>query len=345
MAKVLIDGKWIEAAVKTVAKGTSTGRWVNGKWVRYTASDMIHTTNPVVAATTKKIAHTRLPEGMLPEELTSADMTKIISSRYHSMRHTSKYNSRIISTDMAKQLKVKSNTPSSGIRVEETGTMWTYRKPSTIKDNILDFEVLPMERVSMSVNAHPDIINVLDGFIARGEVIVNGKIVKTMKPPKAYYKITAEPLEQFATQSDPITMYFREPATKEQLEAIKRITEPFKGLEEVAKADKMFHSGKLEGASWLSHAKENTPEDLYKAFKRAQGIDPKLAQAVYNQKGTKISGINLKVYDTYDVSVDTMIKHMENYRYRISAGQQFAIDSFIDDYAKAIGKSGFEVIG
>lgn len=335
----------------------STGKWINGKWVKETIrtfedgkvyTKMKFTTPCTKSSTTspviKKPAHTRLPEGMLPEELSSNDISKLITARYNAMRHCGNYKSRIISTDLARELKVKINTPDLGIKVEETGTMWTYRKPNTITDNILDFKILPRERISMSVNAHPDIINVLDGFMARGEIIVNGKVIKTIKPPKAYYKITAEPLEDFVTQSDPITMYFIEPVTKEHLEALKIITEPFKGLEDVSKADKLFHSGKIEGASWLSLARENTPEDLYKAFKHALSINPILAQGVYNLRGTKIPHINLKIYDTYDTSVTPMVKQMENYRYRISAGQQYAIDSFIDDYVKALGKSDLDIM-
>lgn len=339
-----IGGKWVkifdESQVYTRMKPSKSALDSSKAYIKMESSTSnIGTTTKSV---TREVGHARLPEGMLPEELTSNDISKLITARYNVMRHSANYKSRIISTDLAKQLKVKSSTPSLGVKVEETGTMWTYRKPNTITDNILDFKVLPVERISMSVNAHPDIINVLDGFIARGEIIVNGKLIKTMQPPKAYYKITAEPLEHFVTQSDPITMYFREPITKEQLEAIKIITEPFKGLEEVSKADKLFHSGKLKEANWLSFARENTPEDLYKSFKRAQSINPELAQGVYNNRGTKVPDINLKVYGTYDTSVSPMVKHMENYRYRISAGQQYAINSFIDDYFKAIGKAGFD---
>ncbi|DAA83487.1 MAG TPA: hypothetical protein DCS44_08265 [Cyanobacteria bacterium UBA10660] len=352
-----IDGKWVRNAVDTVADTVSKtkGRWVDGKWVKeatqvfedgkvYTkmkprTSTVGTATSPIV----REVTHTRLSEGMLPEELTANKMSDIITARYNTMRHRGNYRARILSIDLAKQLESKIYKPSLGIKVEETGTMWTYRKPHSITENILDFKTLPVERVSMSVNAHPDIINVLDGFIARGEVIVDGKILKTIKPPKAYYKIAAEPAKHFITQSDPVTMYFREPVTKEQLEAIKTITAPFKGVESVNKADKMFYSGILEDANWLSFAKENTPEDLYKLFKRAQSINPDLAKAVFIQsKGGKIPGINLKIYDIYDTTVDPMIKYIENYRYRISAGQHFTIEDFVNDYAKAVGKTGLD---
>ena len=68
----------------------------------------------------------------------------------------------------------------------------------------------------------------------------------------------------------------------------------------------------------------------------------KLAQAVYNERGTKIKDISMNVYDIYDTSVSPMVLNMENYRYRISAGQQYAIDSFINDYIKALGRTGFD---
>lgn len=354
-----INGKWVKAAAEAITETASKGRWVNGKWVKEATQVLeegkvctkmkssTSTVGTVTSPVLKEATHTRLPEGMLPEELSSNTISRIIRTRYNTMRHGANYEKRIISADMAEQLKIKSCTPCFGINIEGGlggGTMWTYRKPSWMSDNILDFTVLPTERVSMSVNAHPDIINVLDSFIARGEIVVNGKVFKTIKPPKAYYKICANPIEHFPTQSDPITLYFREPVSKEQLEAIKQITEPFRGIDEVSIADKLFHSGKVEGANWLSHARENTPDDLYRAFKRAQGIDTKLAQAVYNERGTKIKDISMNVYDIYDTSVSPMVLNMENYRYRISAGQQYAIDSFINDYIKALGRTGFDIM-
>ena len=348
-----INGKWVKAAAEAITETASKGSWVNGKWVKeatqvleegkvYTKmKSSTSTVGTVTSPVLKEATHTRLPEGMLPEELTSDSINKLINSRYNSMRHKCTYNSRIISADLAKQLEVQSLSPSNGINVEAGETMWVYRKPLSITDNILDFTVLPTERVSLSVNAHPDIINVLDSFIARGEIVVNGKVLKTIKPPKAYYKICAKPIEHFPTQSDPITLYFREPVSKEQLEAIKQITEPYRGIEEVSLADKLFHNGRIEGASWLSHSRENTPEDAYKAFKRAEAVDDNLATGVarYVKSMYRIPAKSLNVRKGYD-----HFAQMENYRYRISAGQQYAIDSFINDYIKALGRTGFDRI-
>ena len=91
----------------------------------------------------------------------------------------------------------------------------------------------------------------MDRYIAKGEVVVNGKIIITVTPPKAYYKST-DVIESYTIRPDPITMYFREPATQEQITDIVEITAPFQAPS-VAK----FPTGAVDGAHWLSHAKEH----------------------------------------------------------------------------------------
>ena len=315
-----INGKWVKTATGTVAKG----HWVNGRVytkMKTTTSTARTTTSPA----TIEVAHTRLPEGMLPEEMTIADIRHLFNARYTAMRY-GKFPKKINpSTKSEFYSTVKSND--RGMYLEETDE-WLYRKPNWITDSIVSFRIIPKERISMNVNPDPELIRVLDRYIASGEVVKDGKIIRTVTPPKAYYKST-DVLEAYEARQDPITMYFREPATKEQIADIVEITKPFQ-----APSVARFPTGAVESAHWLSHAKEHSPEDLYQLYKRAMNIDPKLGEAINRRVtiGNRVKGV--------DYGKDLPL--IERFRFRISEGQYQAIESVVNDFEKALGKTGFD---
>lgn len=349
-----INGKWVRAAAEAVTETASKGHWVNGKWVKE-ATQVVEETAPkskalinfatehatstvgtVTRPILRKVAHTRLPEGMLPEEMTARDIRLAIGARLTASRFSEKYPTRILSEDMNKLLKSKMNRISKGIRLEGAGGVeiegdWIYRKPSYMTDMITKFHTIPKERVTMSLNAHPDIIDVLDRFITKGDVIVNGKVIKTITPPKAYYKLCPEPAD-FVNRADPVIMYFRECATKEQLEALKIITEPYKS---VSLPDVILNSGgRIGGSNWLSHVKEHSPDDLYNLYMRAKALSPELAEGINN--------CGVKAFKVPDVIYKEFSHPMERFRWRTHEGLYSAIESFVNDFEKALGKTGFD---
>lgn len=322
-------------------------KWVNGKWVKSTATETVETTSTalqngkvytkmkfVTNPVTKEVTHTRLPEGMLPEEMTMADIRKLFNDRYKAMRYGDKTKLRSATPEQVSRFHSSIKSESKGILIDDE-VDWIYRKPSSITDRIQSFSVIPKERVSMNINAEPELISALDRYIANGEVLVNGKVIKTVKPPKAYYKVdtSLDEAGSFWSRTDPITMYFRDPATPEQLSDIAQITRQFSCSTPVN-----FPSGTLKGANWLSHAKEHSPEELYQLYKRALKIDPKLAEAI-EVKVTK-SGYGRLA----GVDYGKEMPYIERYRYRISEGQYQAIESVVNDYERALGKTGLDEI-
>ena len=345
-----VKGKWVRAAAEAVTETASKGHWVNGKWVEATqvveetarkskalikpefraklAGSASTATSPVA----REVAHTRLPEGMLPEEMSMVDIRRLFNSRYKAMRYGDGTIIRNATPEQASKFHSAIKAKSKGISIDDE-VDWIYRKPCSITDRIQDFKVMPKERVSMNINAEPELILALDRYIANGEVIVNGKVVKTVKPPQAYYKIDTELGRggSFWNRTDPITMYFREPATVEQLADITQITKQYSCSTPVT-----FPTGTLKGSNWLSHAKEHSPEDLYNLYKRALKIDPKLAEAI----DVKLTKHGQSPLPSIDYGKD--LPYIERFRYRISEGQYLAIESVVNDFEKALGKSGFD---
>lgn len=323
---------------------TTIGKWINGKWVKETAqvlengkvyTKMKPATSASKTATspiTRKPVHTRLPEGMFPEEMSITDIRKLFNDRYNAMRYGDKSIIRSATSEQVNRFHSAIKSKSKGILIDDE-VDWIYRKPSTITDRIQDFKVIPKERISMNINAEPELISVLDRYIANGEVVVNGKVVKTVKPPQAYYKVDTclDEAGSFWSRTDPITMYFREPATAEQLSDITQITKQFSCPNTVN-----FPNGTVKGANWLSHAKEPSPEDLYQLYKRAVRIDPKLAEAIevrLTKHGyPKLAGVDY----------GTGLPYIERFRYRISEGQYRSIESVVNDFEKALGKTSFD---
>ncbi len=340
-----IDGKWVRNTVDTVADTVSKakGRWVDGKWVKeatqtlengkvYTKMKPTTTVSTATRPVTREVVHTRLPEGMLPEEMSMVDIRRLFNSRYKAMRYGDKTIIRNATPEQASKFHFAIKAESKGISIDDE-VDWIYRKPSTFTDRIQSFKVIPKERVSMNINAEPELISALDRYIANGEVIVNGKLFKTVQPPHAYYKIDTglDKTGSFWHRTDPITMYFREPVTAEQLADITQITKQYSCSTPVT-----FPTGTLKSANWLSHAKEHSPEDLYNLYKRALKIDPKLAEAI-EVKLTKGGHAPLP---SIDYGKD--LPYIERFRYRISEGQYLAIESVVNDFEKALGKSGLD---
>ena len=323
----------------------STGKWINGKWVKETIrtfedgkvyTKMRFTTpctkSPTTSSVIKKPTHTRLPEGMLPEEMAIVDIRKLFNTRYKTMRYGDRKKLRSATPEQADRFYSAIKSEPKGILIDNE-VDWIYRKPCSITDRIQSFKVIPKERVSMNINAEPELISALDRYIANGEVVVNGKVIKTVKPPQAYYKVDTglDETGSFWTRTDPITMYFREPATAEQLADITQITRQYSCSTPVT-----FPTGTLKGASWLSHTKEHSPEDLYQLYKRALKIDPKLAEAI-EVKVTK-SGYGRLAGVDYGAG----LPYIERYRFRMSEGQYQAIESVVNDFEKALGKTGLD---
>lgn len=332
---VSTTGKWVKTIVTNNA--VPKGRWLNGKWVKDVAQPLengrvytkMKTTTSTIGTATSPVVleatHTRLPEGMLSEEMSMVDIRRLFNDRYKAMRF-GKFPKKINpSTEREFYSTVKSND--RGMYLEETDE-WLYRKPNWMTDSIVSFKVIPKERISMNVNPDPELIRVLDRYIASGEVVKEGKVIRTVTPPKAYYKST-DVLEAYESRQDPITMYFREPATKDQIADIVEITKPFQ-----APSVARFPTGAVDGAHWLSHAKEHSPEDLYQLYKRAMNIDPKLGEAINHRViiANHVKGI--------DYGKDLPL--IERFRFRISEGQYQAIESVVNDFEKALGKTGFD---
>ena len=332
-----LNGKWIKAATETVSNSAPNGSWINGKWVKETPrmfeEGKVYSKMKVTSTTSipREVAHTRLPEGMLPEEMSSSDIGKLMSKRYHNNRYGKEYYCRGMSKiENDEFLNHEILKERSGISIDNEYD-WVYRKPAYMTDRIKSFQVLPQARVSMNLNANPEAIEVLDRYISKGEIIVNGKLVRTVTPPKAYYKVAGD--DNFFTRSDPYTMYFRENVTEQNLRDITQITEPFKCSKDVYE-DKSFLSGQLTSAKWLSFSPEHSPEDLYKLYKRAKSISPTLGEGVTRAGifANRVPGI---VYPECS-------ERIERLRFRISEGLYYAIESVINDYAKALGKRGFD---
>lgn len=340
-----INGKWVKTATEAVTDTVATkGRWVDGKWVKEATQPLengkVYTkmklkTSPVEATTspvTREVAHTRLPEGMLPEEMTPSDIGKLMWKRYQNSRFEKDYSCRGMSKiENSEFLKHKILKKRSNILIDNEED-WVYRKPAYMTDRIKDFQILPQARVSMNLNAKPEVIEVLDRYISKGEVVVNGKVVRTVTPPKAYYKVAAD--DSFFTRSDPYTMYFREPVTEQNLHDIVQITEPFKCSKDVY-GDMIFSSGQLTSAKWLSFSPEHSPEDLYKLYKRAKSISPILGEGVITNSGIFANKVPNIIYPEYS-------ERIERYRFRISEGHYFSIESVINDFEKALGKTGLD---
>lgn len=283
---------------------------------------------PTVKTSTGKTelhSHTKLPEGMLPEEISKYDIEGMVAKRYLKMRFGETKYPKKVNLSLESDFNRIITSESRNIR-KEVSDYWVYRVPNSIKDRITDFKIIPNERVSMNVNPEPKLIEALDRYLTTGEVIKGGKLLRTVTPPKAYYKSCIN-MKAFTTRQDPITMYFREPATKEQIADIIEITSSFQAPHAVK-----FPRGSVDGAHWLSHGKEFSPEETYQLYKKAMNIDTKLGEGVgyfCKNQGVSISGIN------YGKGLPLM----ERKRYRISEGQYLALESFINDYAKAVGKA------
>ncbi len=326
-----IDGKWVKEATQVVEETVPKSKaLIKPEFRAKLAGSASTTTSPVA----REVEHTRLPEGMLPEEMSMVDIRRLFYDRYKAMRYGDKAIIRRATPEQANKFHSAIKSESKGILIDDE-VDWIYRKPCTITDRIQSFKVIPKERISMNINAEPELISALDRYIANGEVVINGKVIKTVKPPQAYYKVDTglDETGSFWSRTDPITMYFREPATAEQLADITQITRRYSCSTPVT-----FPTGTLKGANWLSHAKEHSPEDLYQLYKRALRIDPKLAEAI-EVKVTK-SGYGRLAGVDYGVG----LPYIERYRFRMSEGQYQAIESVVNDFEKALGKSGFDRI-
>lgn len=244
-----------------------------------------------------------------------------VQGKYISYRTTEFDKNRIISSDFSNEAKLFKN----GMSVENSGD-WLYRKPEAINYNILDYQVFPKERISLNTLADKKLLDVLDRYFANGEIIIDGKILKKISPPVGYYKCPVDN-NDWIHRTDPITLYFKEKISSSVIEDIKAITCPFKNSQLVPKTDKVFLAGEIKGADWLSYSKEKSPEELLKQLNEIRKINPKLADGIF----AYLRAYGLRISPASTTPLERL--------YRISAGQQYAIDSVIKDYG-----SGLETI-
>lgn len=351
-----LDGKWIKAATETVSNSAHKGSWVNGKWVKETPrmfeegkvySKMKPATSTVGTATrpiVREAVHIRfpdLPEGVSLETATIRDWSNIYKSRYEGMRTGTTYPSRNLSVEKTSEYLKRANSRTDLVLVDEVDG-WIYRKPLTRIDYIPSFKVLPKERLSLSVNIEPDLITALDSYISKGEVLVNGKLVMKSSIPNAYYK-TADDVPGLIGRTDPVTVYFTKNTTKEQLADLKLITESFKDTTKVtSKEDALFASGQLREAYWLSHAKEYSPEETYKLYQRAKELNPQLAKALASKIVNGNQGVGKLPGSSYIFELPSGVS-VRCGGFRLSAGQNYTLESIIRDYEKAVGKTGLDI--
>lgn len=351
-----VNGKWIKTVAETATETVTKRHWVNGKWVKETPrmfeegkvySKMKPATSTVGTATrpiVREAVHTRfpdLPEGVSLETATIRDWSNIYKSRYEGMRTGTTYPSRNLSVEKTSEYLKRANSRTDLVLVDEADG-WIYRKPLTRTDYIPSFKILPKERLSLSVNIEPDLITALDSYISKGEVLVNGKLVKKSSIPNAYYK-TADDVSGLIGRTDPVTVYFTKNATKEQLADLKLITEAFKDTTKVtSKEDALFASGQLREAYWLSHAKEYSPEETYKLYQRAKELNPQLAKALASKIVNGNQGVGKLPGSSYIFELPSKMS-VRCGGFRLSAGQNYTLESIIRDYEKAVGKTGLDI--
>lgn len=201
---------------------------------------------------------------------------------------------------------------------------WCYHKPTTIKHNILDYKIFPKYRISLNTVADRNLFYTLDEFFAKGTI--NGT-KRRNSPINGYYKAPRYNSD-WLTRCNPVTLYFMTEPDQQLIEDIKKITQPYHNPISIPKTDKIFIDGQIKGAEWISYAQEPQPEDFVKLMKRAETIDPVLAEGLYYfAKGEGIVIKDEKNKPIYLVDGDKYTQ-----LFRLSAGQHYAAEKYVDNY-------------
>lgn len=247
-----------------------------------------------------------------------------IKLKYMKLREADFPESRIVD----KNWSTNSEIPHHGMSIEQNGN-WNYHKSPIVKHNILDYKIFPKYRISLNCVANGNLFLALDEYFSLGKI--NGKVVRS-NPVNGYYKTPRRGDDNmWLTRSDPVTLYFMEEVDNQLIEDIKEITKPYRNPIKTPKTDKVFAQGQLKDAEWMSYSKESQPEDLVKLMKRAEKLNLDLARGVRMlAKADGISVENEKGKKKFLVEGDLYTQ-----LFRISAGQYYAINEYIDEYERA----------
>ena len=343
-AKTSNAGKWAIGTTLVLTTGTLYGLYKHGgikaknideawKSVKEGWKKIWEKEKPTTSTTDK--AFSILPEDFDITKTTREDLIKIYRDSYNKIRKSEKFIEREISESESKKYFENLSKITSDIKIDDFFEDWVYRYPSHFKDEIHKFTVTPKSRISMNTNMSPDLLDVLDRYISKGEVIVDGIVKKTVTPPNAYYKSSSYK-EHLIKRSDPITMYFRDELTPEQLNDVAMITKPFKCTKEIS-SDVVFLKGQKLDATWLSSAKEYSPDVTYKLFLKAKELDPTLADFLGFEITKSVrAGKGPHTY-SFKKTDGTLFETSGN-QYRLSETQNYILESLIEDYKKILHK-------
>lgn len=247
-----------------------------------------------------------------------------IKLKYMKLREADFPESRIVDKNWSTNAEI----PHHGMSIEQNGN-WNYHKSPIVKHNILDYKIFPKYRISLNCVANGNLFLALDEYFSLGKI--NGKVVRS-NPVNGYYKTPRRGDDNmWLTRSDPVTLYFMEEVDNQLIEDIKEITKPYRNPIKTPKTDKVFAQGQLKDAEWMSYSKESQPEDLVKLMKRAEKLNLDLARGVRMlAKADGISVENEKGKKKFLVEGDLYTQ-----LFRISAGQYYAINEYIDEYERA----------
>lgn len=247
-----------------------------------------------------------------------------IKLKYMKLREADFPESRIVDKNWSTNAEI----PHHGMSIEQNGD-WNYHKSPIVKHNILDYKIFPKYRISLNCIANGNLFLALDEYFSLGKI--NGKVVRS-NPVNGYYKTPRRGDDNmWLTRSDPVTLYFMEEVDNQLIEDIKEITKPYRNPIKTPETDKVFAQGQLKDAEWMSYSKESQPEDLVKLMKRAEKLNLDLARGVRMlAKADGISVENEKGKKKFLVEGDLYTQ-----LFRISAGQYYAINEYIDEYERA----------
>ncbi|MBY0403418.1 MAG: hypothetical protein K2X66_05935 [Cyanobacteria bacterium] len=137
---------------------------------------------------------------------------------------------------------------------------WFYRLPKNRKAMGWSTHESSIDRVSLNVHGHPELIQALDQYFATGKV-------------KGYYKTPDEKMTHWLKRHDPITLYFHEPLTPAMEQDIVAMAQKFIRTPEDVLVGRKIAPG-------VAVEKTPTVLEIQEAVSQAKKIDPNLGGAV-----------------------------------------------------------------